>query len=552
MKPNYTFSRAPQVNIPRSVFDLSHQIKTTIDVDYLYPIFAEEILPGDTFDFSHSLFGRLTTPLTPIMDRLFLDTFFFFVPTRLIDSNFKKLMGESPVGMLDNNVVVPKINSGDGVDFNSIYDYLGIPPSVGNLDFSPYKMRAYTYIYNDWFRDANLIEPRPVFGSFDYPPADGAEESISSYGLLKRSKRLDYFTGCLPWPQRGPDTYFPIGVDAPVITLNKNADKLIEGTPFHDSEVTSLKFTRRTDGSLFTADSNHDALGFSAAGEWNLSAGHLDGSYLRTSDTTHTTIAPRNLWADLTEATAVTVNQLREAIAVQHLYEAFARGGSNRYIEILRSTFDVVSPDARLQRSEYLGGSSTEMNVTTVAQTSESSPDSPLGNLASFVTVNNRASFKKSFTEHGYIIGVANVRSDLSYSQGLHRSDSRTTRLDFYWPQLANLGEQPVLNKEIFAQGTDADDDVFGYQERWAEYRYHPNMITGTFRPSHPQSLDVWHLSQEFGSLPRLNKSFIEEAVPIDRVLAVTDEPAVMLWGQYFIKAARPMPLYSIPGLERM
>lgn len=540
MKPNYTFSRAPQVNIPRSVFNLGHQIKTTIDVDYLYPIYAEEILPGDTFEFSHSLFGRLTTPLTPIMDRLYLDTFFFFVPTRLIDSNFKKLMGESPVGMPDNNVVVPKLNSGDGVAFNSIYDYFGIPPSVSNLDFTPYKMRAYTYIYNDWFRDANLIEPRPVFGSFDYPAAEGATETIESYALLKRSKRLDYFTGALPWPQRGPTSYLPLGIDAPVRTEAKVADSKI-GTA-------GLYWTNNGNGGDYFGGTSN---GFGILqGQTHTVAGQLHNSYIIGETVTH--IKPRNLFADLTDATAITVNQLREAIAVQHLYEAFARGGSNRYIEILRSTFDVVSPDARLQRSEYLGGSSTEMNVTTVAQTSAGTADSPLGNLASFVTVNNRASFKKSFTEHGYIIGVANVRSDLSYSQGLHRSDSRTTRLDFYWPQLANLGEQAVFNKEIFAQGTAADDDVFGYQERWAEYRYHPNTITGTFRPSHPQSLDVWHLSQEFGSLPVLNQSFIEEAVPIDRVLAVTDEPAVMLWGQYFIKAARPMPLYSIPGLERM
>lgn len=537
MKPNYTFSRAPQVNVPRSVFDLGHQIKTTIDVDYLYPIYSEEILPGDTFEFSHSLFGRLSTPMTPIMDRLYLDTFFFFVPTRLIDSNFKKLMGESPVGLPDNNVVVPKINTGDsGVDFNSLYDYFGIPPSVANLDFTPYKMRAYTYIYNDWFRDANLIEPTPVFGSFDYPPAEGAEESTESYTLLKRSKRLDYFTGALPWPQRGPTSYLPLTGTAPVIG-NGMVVGITDGTS---------NYGLNSGGS--TEPNGYSNLYGMPVG--TVSDNTPMSQALGIGITTDS--AKSGIVADLSEATALTVNQLREAIAVQHLYEAFARGGSNRYIEILRSTFDVVSPDARLQRSEYLGGSSTEMNVTTVAQTSATSTDSPLGNLASFVTVNNRASFKKSFTEHGYIIGVANVRSDLSYSQGIHRSDTRTTRLDYYWPQLANLGEQAVLNKEIYAQGTDADNDVFGYQERWAEYRYHPNVITGTFRPSHPQSLDVWHLSQEFESLPLLNQSFIEEAVPIDRVLAVTDEPAVLLWGQYFIKAARPMPLYSIPGLERM
>lgn len=519
MKPSYTFSRAPQVNVPRSVFDLGHEIKTTIGTDYLYPIYGREVLPGDTFEFSHSLFGRLSTPLTPIMDRLYLDTFFFFVPTRLIDKNFKKLMGESPVGQPDNNVVVPKLTAPEGgVEFNSLYDYFRVRPGVGGLKFSPYKMRAYTYIYNDWFRDANLIEPVPVFGSFDYPPADNAVESTESYTLLKRAKRLDYFTGALPWPQRGPTSYLPIGESAEVRMVGSDGV-----TPLAQGTILSDKLDAKS--GIFRG--------------WSNGVEIPEGSTIR-------------LAADLSDATAVTVNQLREAVAVQRLYESFARGGSNRYIEVLFSTFGVRSPDARLQRSEYLGGSSTLMSVTTVAQTSASEQGSPLGNLASFVTVNNRASWQKSFTEHGYIIGVANVRADLSYSQGLDREDTRTTRLDFYWPQLANLGEQAILNKEIFAQGTEEDDDVFGYQERWAEYRYHPNSITGTFRPDHPQSLDVWHLSQEFESLPALNKSFIEENVPIDRVIAVTDEPPVLLWGEFFVKAARPLPLYSIPGLERM
>lgn len=532
----YTFSRAPSVNVPRSVFNLGHGLKTTIGTDYLYPIYCREILPGDTFEFSHSLFGRLTTPLTPLMDELYLDTFFFFVPYRLIDKNFKKLMGESPVGLPDNNVVVPKINSGEnGVDFNSLYDYMYIPPKVGNLDFCPWNMRAYTYIYNDWFRDANLIEPEVVYGSFDYPEADdAAAESLSSYKLLKRNKRLDYFTGALPYPQRGPTSYLPLSGTAPVVG-NGMAMGLTDGD--------TTRFMQVYSNAMGTGASNGDV--GSAATSPNTFGSNVRIGLSTDSDTS-------GLVANLSEATSITVNQLREAVAVQHLYEAFARGGSNRYIEILKSTFGVTSPDATLQRSEYLGGSSTRMNVTTVAQTSSSTTDSPLGNLAAFVTVNSNASWKKSFTEHGVVVGVANVRAELSYSQGLPREYSRTTRLDFYWPQLANLGEQAILNKEIYAQGTEADNNVFGYQERWAEMRYHPNIITGTFRPTHPQSLDVWHLSQEFESLPSLNRSFIEEDVPIERVVAVTDEPPVMLWGEFRVKAARPMPLYSIPGLERM
>ena len=545
----YTFSRAPQAYVPRSVFNMGHQIKTTLGTDYLYPIYVEEVLPADTFEFSHSLFGRMTTPLTPVMDELYLDTFFFYVPYRLIDSNFKKLMGEAPSkGLPSNDLVAPMLTG--KVDFNSLYDYLGIPPNVDNLSFSAYAARAYTYVYNDWFRDANLIDPVNVYGSYEYgDDLDVADERISSYTLRKRGKRLDYFTGCLPWPQRGPSTYLPIGIRAPVRTMAGVADT----GDIASSTNVGLWWSRIGTGEAYPDYSTTSVKGLSLSSP-NVQSGRATSCYegsMIDSSTLHA-VVPRNLWADLTDATAVTVNQLREAVAVQHLYEAFARGGS-RYTEIIRSTFDVVSPDARLQRSEYLGGSSTRLNVTTVAQTSATVGGStPLGNLAAFVTVNSNASWKKSFTEHGIIIGLANIRADLSYSQGLHRKFSRSTRLDFYWPQLANLGEQAVLNKEIFAQGTSVDNDVFGYQERWAELRYHPNVITGTFRPTHPQSLDVWHLSQEFDSLPLLNQSFIEEDVPIDRVVAVTNEPPFMLWGDFKVKAARPLPLYSIPGLERL
>lgn len=545
---NHVFSRAPSVNVPRSVFRRNHSIKTTIGTDYLYPIYVDEVLPGDTFEFRQELFGRLTTPLTPLMDDLYLDTFYFAIPVRLVDENFKRLMGESPVGLPDDDIVSPVLNSGNsGFDFNSLWDYLGIPPKVSNLDVVAWYPRAYNLVYNEWFRDTNLIEPIPVAGKL----ADETRtESVDDYVLRKRAKRLDYFTGALPWPQRGPEVGIGLSGNAPVVgdgyalnfsTLSNENGKAWLYSQSGSSVPSKAMF-------VSTSSSGIDPVKGSAPVVSNATLEGNRAVGLPSPDAAFSSHA----FADLSEAGAITINALREAVAIQHLYEIFARNGSGRYIDILRGAFGVISPDARLQRPEYLGGSSDRMNVTTVAQTSASQEDSPLGNLASFVTINSGAYWKKSFTEHTIILGLANVRAKLSYSQGLNKMFSRRDRLDFYWPQLANLGEQAVLNKEIYAQGTDEDDDVFGYQERWAEYRYKPDTITGTFRPTHPQSLDVWHLSQEFESLPLLNQSFIEEAVPIERVVAVPSEPPLMLWGDFNIKAARPMPLYSVPGLQRL
>lgn len=543
---NHVFSRAPQVNIPRSVFRRNHSIKTTIGTDYLYPIYVDEVLPGDTFEFRQELFGRLTTPLTPLMDDLYLDTFYFAIPVRLVDENFKRLMGESPVGKPDEDIVSPVLNSGtQGFDFNSLWDYLGIPPKVSNLDVLAWYPRAYNLVYNEWFRDTNLIEPVPVAGKL----ADSTRsESVDDYVLLKRAKRLDYFTGALPYPQRGPESSIGLTGSVPVYG---------DGNAMAFTSSSTPSANRRDILLGISGNNGYTIGGYRATGG---DVAVANGTTLNPTSTVGNLAlglsmkggADSHVYADLSEASAITVNNLREAVAIQHLYEIFARNGSGRYIDILRGAFGVVSPDARLQRPEYLGGSSERMNVTTVAQTSASQEDSPLGNLASFVTVSSGAYWKKSFTEHTIILGLANIRAKLSYSQGLNKMFSRRDRLDFYWPQLANLGEQPVLNKEIYAQGTSEDDDVFGYQERWAEYRYKPDTITGTFRPTHPQSLDVWHLSQEFESLPLLNQSFIEEAVPIKRVVAVPSEPPLMLWGDFQIKAARPMPLYSVPGLQRL
>lgn len=542
---DHVFARVPKADIARSVFPLSHNLKTTLDVDYLYPIFVGEALPADTWVFKQSLFGRMTTPLTPIMDNLYLDTFYFAVPVRLVDDSFKRLMGERPYGDVKNDYVTPMLNTGEsGVEFQSLYDYLGIPPSVPNLDFLAWYPRAYNLIWNEWFRDENLVAGVPVAGVHEDGTVD--TEALSDYVLLKRGKRHDYFTACLPWPQKGDPVSLPLGTSAPVFG-NGSTLGLTDNTKSFGLQLGN----NGAAGTLFASEASFDKVVGTTSGLTSTGTKVIGVS---------TDSSKSGLLADLSSASAATVNQLREAFAVQHLCEQWARGGT-RYIELLRSCFNVVSPDARQQRPEYLGGSSVPLNVNTVTQTSASTSTSALGNLASFVTMSNDAGWVKSFTEHTIIIGLANIRADLSYQQGLPRMFSRRTKFDFFWPALANLGEQAVLNKEIFAQGksvTDSntgeilDDKVFGYQERWAEYRYMPNRITGLMRSTAPQSLDVWHLAQKFDNLPVLNSEFIQESVPVDRVVAVTDEPPFILDGWFDIKAARPMPLYSVPGLRRM
>ena len=539
---NHTFSQVPTVKVPRSIFRRNHNLKTTMGCDFLYPVYVDEALPGDTFIFKGSFFGRLSTPIAPIMDSLYLDTFFFAVPIRLLDDNFRKIMGERPFGDTTSEYLTPVLSTGsEGVSIGSLSDYLGIPTGVPNLEFCSYWHRAYNLIFNEWFRDENLVEPRPLAGlSYD---GTQSEESIDDYVLMRRGKRHDYFTSCLPWPQKGDpvslgiagraDVFsFPIDDARPLRFYNgaTQSNYLVQGSP---NNKTSLALTNYASGPVEVGDVvngtttygyNGSALGFTP----NQALGY----------------------ADLSVASATTISALRQAFALQSLLEVDARGGT-RLIELIRAHFGIISPDARMQRPEYLGGSSHSMNVTSVPQTSGSTDVSPQGNLAAFVTASDRCHWTKSFTEHCVILGLANVRADLSYQQGLPRMFSRRTRYDYYWPELANLGEQAVLNKEIYAQGTSDDDEVFGYQERWAEYRYHPNMITGLFRSTAPQSLDYWHLAQKFESLPKLNSEFIEEHVPIERVVAVTSEPPIILDANFQVKCARPMPLYSVPSLGR-
>ncbi len=513
----HSFAQIPSVRTTRSQFNRSFAVKDTFNFDVLVPTFVDEVLPGDTINLNANTFARLGTQQVPVMDNMYIDYFFFYVPSRLVWDNWQKFCGEQidPDDSID--YTIPQVTPASGTSYtnDSVFDHMGIPTGVNDLSVNALPLRCYNLIYNEWFRDQNLIDSIPV------NKGDGPDPA-SDYVLKKRAKKHDYFTSCLPWPQKGDSVDLPLGTSAPVITN----EQLVN---FTDQDGTQQRHMQVSSGGT---DVNLSS-SFSGAGSRDIYFGNESG-----------------LQADLTQATAATINELRDAFLVQSLLELDARGGT-RYVEIIRAHFNVQSPDFRLQRPEFLSGGSTTINQHPVPQTSETN-NTLQASLASFSTAStmgSRIGFTKSFTEHGYVIGLVQARGEVTYQQGLNRMWSREDRYDFFWPKLQQLGEQAVLNKEIYAQGTSVDDEVFGYQERYAEYRYYPSQIKGQFRSNFAQSLDVWHCAEEFSALPSLNQDFIESNTPIERSLAVTAGYPHILFDAFFsYKHARPIMTYGVPA----
>lgn len=552
MSSEYTFAQAPQAQIPRSAFNRSHGVKTTFDGGYLVPVLVDEVLPGDTFVVNGSFLARLSTPLVPAMDNIYLDIFYFFVPNRLLWTNWQKFMGEQANPGDSTDFILPyQTSPAGGWNVGTVQDYFGIPTGVqfgATLGPCALPVRAYFRIWNEWFRDENL-QNRASLGD---QVGDGPD-AVGQSALLQRGKRHDYFTSCLPWPQKpGPGAAYANGVAIPLGGYAKVSTPAFMSAGAGAPAVTPVAVGFLAAGG--TAP-NYSQLKISAAGA--SAAVQVDttveGGAPAAGNILLGSLPQGALFADLSAATGATINALRQAFQIQKLLERDARGGT-RYIEIVRSHFGVTSPDARLQRPEYLGGGTVPVVFNSVAQTSPKPAAggtvTPQGNLAAFASAGaSGVGFSKSFVEHGFILGMICARSDLSYQQGLHRMWSRRTKYDFYWPALAHLGEMAVLNKEIYADASANDELVFGYQERWAEYRYAGSKITGKFRSVLANGLDVWHYAQKFVALPTLGDTFMKETPPFARNQAVTTEPQFILDAHFQMKCVRPMPTYSVPGM---
>lgn len=514
----HSFAQIPDVKMSRSVFDRSFGVKDTFNFDYLIPIFVDEILPGDTCNVHANVFARLATQLVPVMDNLYIDYFFFFVPNRLLWNNWEKFNGAQTDPGDSTSYVLPSLDQfpAGGPEVDTIYDKFGLPTDVAGAWTlgNTLPLRAYNKIWNAWFRDQNLQDS--VIENMD----DGPDQ-IADFALLKRGKRHDYFTSALPWPQKGDAVTLPLGTSAPVVS---------DGSPIEITNSTASLGGRN----LLFANNAANYIVYSGAQAAGQTAYFADAG----------------LMADLSQATSATINSLRQAIQVQSLLELDARGGT-RYVEILQAHFNVISPDFRLQRPEYLGGGQTRISSHPVAQNSPTSGSNYFAQLGAFATASSMGKnigFTKSFVEHGYVIGLACARADLTYQQGLNRMWSRSTRYDFFWPKLQELGEQTILNKEIYLAGAGGSDtSVFGYQERYAEYRYKPSEIHGQFRSTYASAIDQWHMAEEFSALPVLNASFIVSQTPITRALASASAPQILFDAYFNYKHARPMATYSVP-----
>lgn len=539
------FATLPRADISRSRFDRSSSLKTSFNVGDIVPFYLDEVLPGDTFNVETSKVVRMQPMVTPIMDNIYLDTYYFFVPCRLCWSHWKELNGENTESawLPSTEYEVPQITAPEGGwSVGTIADYFGIPTGVAGLSVNALPFRAYALICNEWFRDENLSDPLNI-------PIDDATVAGVNTGTwvtdvvkgglpYKAAKYHDYFTSCLPAPQKGPDVLIPGGTGANVPVL-----ALADQVPSPGTVGMTGKFPLNE----YSGDSLYYVVRPNSVAEDQLELSAQKGAG-------NNGFVPTNLWAvGDGSVVSATINQLRMAFQIQKLYERDARGGT-RYTEILKSHFGVTSPDSRLQRPEYLGGNRIPINVNQIVQQSATAEGStPQGNPVGLSFTSDRNDdFIKSFTEHGYVIGLMVARYDHTYQQGLDRLWSRKDRFDFYWPVFANIGEQAVLNKEIYAQGKEQDDEVFGYQEAWADYRYKPNRVTGEMRSQYKASLDVWHLADDYSSLPTLSDSWIrEDQKNVDRVLAITSEVSNQLFADIYVRnrSTRPMPVYSVPGL---
>lgn len=573
------FSLLPRVDISRSRFDRSSSVKTTFNTGDIVPFFLEEVLPGDTFNVKTSKVVRMQTLLTPLMDNLYLDTYYFFVPNRLVWQHWKEFCGENTESawIPETEYAMPQITSpaGTGWEVGTIADYFGIPTGVANLSVSALPFRAYALIMNEWFRDENLQDPLVV------PVDDATVAGVNSATFVtdvakggkpyKAAKYHDYFTSALPAPQKGPDVSIPVSLGSelpvygtgdplyltdgnftyPFLSVGQSLGSVsMTGTAIANSGATGSKVGDiYANGNAFYSEANSGG----GSANWK---GKVMG--VPTKEKMDSLAVPGLVGSGLVAVydgavSVATINQLRLAFQIQKFYERQARGGS-RYTEVVRSFFGVTSPDARLQRPEYLGGNRVPININQVIQQSGTeSATTPQGTVVGMSqTTDTNSDFTKSFTEHGFIIGVMVARYDHTYQQGLDRLWSRKDKFDFYWPVFANIGEQAIKNKELYAQGTAEDDEVFGYQEAWAEYRYKPNRVTGEMRSSYAQSLDVWHLADDYSKLPSLSAEWIQEdSSTVNRVLAASDNLAAQFFADIYVKnlCTRPMPMYSIPGL---
>ena len=560
----HRFSDAPAMYMRRTKFDRSHVYKTTFDSGKLIPVFVDEILPGDTARMSVNYFARLATPIKPIMDNIYLDFFFFYVPNRLVWEHWQNFCFEQEDPDDNTDYVIPTISASSSVKnslVGSLWDYFGLPVNTsGNLSgINALPFRAVYLIWNEWFRDENLQKSVKIQKGDTNEVLDSTRSSdqpswvftagtstVPGLACPPRGKRHDYFTSALPWTQKGPGVSIGLAGTATLV----------------DPSPVSGFFVQQSNNNLGAAQLQKDGgvnNVYTGSGTLSYQGGYdvsIAGHSINGSGTATVTAQPGSSWlsknsyADLDSSSIFTINSLRTAFQMQKFYERLARGGS-RYTEVLRSFFGVVSPDARLQRPEFLGSFTKMVNVNPIAQTSATDGTSPQGNLSAYgVTAAKFHGFTKSFVEHGYVFGFVCARADLTYQQGINKMWLRSTVYDYYWPTFAHLGEQAIELREIYAQGVEADTTVFGYQERYAEYRYKPSQITGKFRSSISSgTLDMWHLSQYFNNAPTLNEEFIIENPPIERIIAVPSEPEFLLDIGFRYTTVRPMPMFGTPGL---